>query len=116
MTYAVVPVLLLMIYCLFVVSLFYPKGGGCGSVEQLRVLLTDDNLLLADWVHFLAFYLLIGFTIVHPGDEHKLLHLLIIPCLSLTFLFGPVGYVLYELVKFGKPGSPARAVYRLIAV
>lgn len=107
MTYAVIPTLLSIIYCLYIVSFFYLKGGGYGSMEQLRVLFANDNVLLAGWVHYLAFDLLVGFAIVSSAHENKLPRLLIILGLVLTFIFGPAGYLLYRLVKLRKMGSPA---------
>lgn len=52
-------------------------------------------LLLAGWVHYLAFDLFIGSWEVRDAQRHGLSHLLVVPCLALTFLFGPVGLLLY---------------------
>ena len=102
MAYAVVPLLLSLIYCIYIAGFFHVRGGGFGSMQQVRVLFNDDNLLLAGWLHYLAFDLLAGFAIVRSAQEHKLSHLIIIPCLILTFMFGPVGFLLYQIIKYIK--------------
>ncbi len=102
MAYAVVPLLLSLIYCIYIAGFFHVQGGGFGSMQQVRVLFNNDNLLLAGWVHYLAFDLLTGFAIVRSAQELKLSHLIIIPCLILTFMFGPVGFLLYQIIKYIK--------------
>jgi hypothetical protein len=102
MAYAVVPLLLSVIYCIYIIGFFNIQGGGFGSIQQVRTLFNNDNLLLAGWVHYLAFDLLAGFAIVKSAQEHKLSHFIIIPCLILTFMFGPVGFLLYQIIKYIK--------------
>ena len=102
MAYAVVPLLLSVIYCIYIIGFFNIQGGGFGSIQQVRTLFNNDNLLLAGWVHYLAFDLLTGFAIVKSAQEHKLSHFIIIPCLILTFMFGPVGFLLYQIIKYIK--------------
>ncbi len=102
MAYAVVPLLLSVIYCIYIIGFFNIQGGGFGSIQQVRTLFNNDNLLLAGWVHYLAFDLLTGFAIVKSAQEHKLSHLIVVPCLILTFMFGPVGFLLYQIIKYIK--------------
>jgi hypothetical protein len=56
-------------------------------------------LLLAGWVHYLAFDLFIGAWQVRDSKALGISHLLVLPCLVLTFLFGPVGLLLYFLIR-----------------
>lgn len=95
----VIPVLLSVIYCIYIAGFFYTPGGGYNSLQQVRTLFADDRLLLAGWVHYLAFDLLIGFCIVRSSQERSVPHWLIIPSLMLTFMFGPCGYLLYQIIK-----------------
>ena len=64
---------------------------------------TEDGehfwLLLAGWLHYLAFDLLIGRWEVRDAQQRGIPHLLVIPCLALTFLFGPAGWLLYRVVQ-----------------
>src|SRR4051812_10815387 len=91
---AAVPLLLSVIYCIYIAGFFGIHGGGFGSIEEVRTLFSNDNLLLAGWVHYLAFDLLIGFTVIKSAQALAISHWLVIPCLALTFMFGPCGYLL----------------------
>ena len=97
--HAAVPLLLSLIYCIYITGFFKVHGGGFGSLQQVLVLFSNDNLLLAGWVHYLAFDLLIGFTIIRSAQAKAVSHWLVIPCLVLTFMFGPCGYLLYQIIK-----------------
>ena len=52
-------------------------------------------MLLAGWIHYLAFDLLVGAHIVRQGRVLGLSPWLVLPCLPLTFLFGPAGFLLF---------------------
>jgi hypothetical protein len=56
-------------------------------------------MLLAGWLHYLAFDLLIGNREVQDARERGVPHFLVVPCLALTFLFGPAGWLLYRSVS-----------------
>lgn len=51
--------------------------------------------MMTSWTHFLAFDLLIGSWIVERARASGINHLLVIPCLALTFLLGPSGFLLF---------------------
>jgi hypothetical protein len=70
-------------------------GGGFGSVEQVRALFAVDAALVAGWLHYLAFDLFVGSWIVEDGLSRGINRIALIPCLALTFLFGPAGLLLY---------------------
>jgi hypothetical protein len=74
-------------------------GGGFGSIAEVRALFAQDALLLAGWVHYLAFDLLIGALEVKQAKQIGIPHVLIVPALILTFLLGPAGLVLFFIIK-----------------
>ena len=80
-----------------------PKNpdGGFGSLAQVKALFTQDRAILAGWVHYLAFDLFIGCWEVIDARERGINHLVVIPCLFLTFMFGPVGLLLYFVLRAG---------------
>jgi hypothetical protein len=90
-----IPVLLGVLYLYLIVTRFPGAEGGFGSLADVRRLFGDDALLLAGWVHYLAFDLFIGSFEVRDAQSLRVPHLLVAPCLVLTFLFGPVGLLLY---------------------
>ena len=75
------------------------KEGGFSSIAQVRALFANDNALTAGWLHYLAFDLFVGTWIVEDGTRRGVNPLLTVPCLILTFLFGPAGYLLYNLAR-----------------
>jgi Domain of unknown function (DUF4281) len=74
-------------------------GGGFGSIDQVRALFADDSALAAGWLHYLAFDLFVGAWIVRDAATRQLPGLLVLPCLPLTFLFGPAGLLAYFAVR-----------------
>jgi hypothetical protein len=62
-------------------------------------LFTEENAVLAGWVHYLAFDLLIGMWMLDQHKELKINQLLIAPCLFLTFMLGPIGFLLFIIIK-----------------
>jgi hypothetical protein len=79
--------------------------GGFSSLEQVARLFEDRWLLLAGWVHYLAFDLFVGAWEVRDAQRLALPHLAVLPCLVLTFLLGPVGLLAYFLVRATMRGA-----------
>lgn len=95
-----IPSIIGIVYLYLIVTEFPGAPGGYGSLAQLRALFGVEALLLAGWLHYLAFDLFVGTWIVRDGVGRGILHLLLLPCLALTFLFGPVGLLVYLLTRF----------------
>jgi ABA4-like protein len=74
---------------------FLGAPGGFGSLDQVSRLFQDPWLLLAGWIHYLAFDLLVGAWEVQDAQTRRIAHVAVVPCLVLTFLFGPVGFLAY---------------------
>ncbi|WP_448953918.1 ABA4-like family protein [Labrys neptuniae] len=70
-------------------------GGGFGSLDEVSALFSQRGLLLAGWLHYLAFDLLIGAWQVREARRTGVPHLAVLPCLALTFLFGPIGFLVF---------------------
>ena len=83
------------------------KDGGFASITQVRALFMNDNALTAGWLHYLAFDLFVGTWIVEDGAQRGVAPWLIIPCLALTFMFGPAGYLLYLLLRLTRSSPKA---------
>lgn len=76
-----------------------PEGGGFGSLPQIALLFSVEELLLAGWIHYLAFDLFVGAWIVKDAQHCHVHHLLVVPCLFLTLMAGPAGLLVYWLVR-----------------
>jgi hypothetical protein len=80
-----------------------PPGAGFNTLEGVRLLLSSPEALLAGWVHYLVFDLWVGsWEAEDNGKTVALPHVLLLPCLALTFLAGPTGLLLYHLLKAGR--------------
>jgi hypothetical protein len=88
------------------------ERGGFGSIGEVRALFAVDAALAAGWLHYLAFDLFIGSWICRDGVAGGVHRLLILPCLPLTFLFGPVGLLLYFMFRTVSGGAPQREAVR----
>ncbi|MEM9233927.1 MAG: ABA4-like family protein [Pseudomonadota bacterium] len=70
-----------------------------GSIEGIRALFEADAALVAGWFHYLAFDLFVGAWIVRDSRRHGIAHWWALPCLPFAFMFGPMGLVLYLLIR-----------------
>jgi hypothetical protein len=85
-----------------VILLAFPApGGGFGSFAEVSALFSHADALMAGWIHFLAFDLLVGAWICRRGRQQGLPFWSVAPCLPVTFLFGPAGFLLFQLVRAG---------------
>lgn len=80
---------------------FTIEGGGYGSLDEVAALLGKREMLLAGWVHYLAFDLFIGGWIAIEADKLGINRLLQAPILVATFMFGPVGLAIFLMMRAG---------------
>jgi Domain of unknown function (DUF4281) len=97
------PCLLALVYVILVASTLTHSEGGFSSLAGVRALFDNPWLLLAGWTHYLAFDLFIGGWEVRDAQRRGVPHLLIVPALVLTFLFGPAGLLLYLAIRWFAP-------------
>ena len=71
-----------------------------GSLQGVMELFKNPVMVTAGWIHYLAFDLLAGLFIRNNARKHGISHWVVIPCLLLTFMFGPVGLLLYLLFRW----------------
>ena len=76
-----------------------PEGAGFGSLAGVALLFSVPELLLAGWIHYLAFDLFVGAWEVKDAQQAGIHHVAVIPCLFATLIFGPGGLVLYWIIK-----------------
>ncbi len=76
-----------------------PAGASFNSLAGVRLLLSSPEAALAGWVHYLAFDLFIGAWEVADAPTSRVPHWMLLPCLALTFVAGPVGLLLYLILR-----------------
>ena len=103
-----VPAFLAAVYVAIIATKWAGSSGGFTSLSAVATLFSNPWLLLAGWTHYLAFDLFVGSWEVRDARDRGIPHLLVLPCLALTFLFGPAGWLLYLAMR----SQPWRRVSR----
>ena len=89
-----------IVYAWLIFQVFTPGDfEKFSSLNGVMELFTDKTAVTAGWVHYLAFDLLTGIWIKKNALKYNIHHLILIPCLLLTFMLGPIGLLLYLLVR-----------------
>lgn len=86
---------------LMMVNFAGAEGAGYGSLAQVRAFMNYDPTLLAGWLHYLGFDLIVGTWIAREADKVGIVRIVQIPMLLATFLFGPVGFVMFIVTRAG---------------
>jgi hypothetical protein len=94
-----IPLVLSGGYAAIVLSHWSSGQGGFDSLQSVEQLFESRWLLLAGWAHYLAFDLLVGAWQLRTARREGIPHLHVLPCLLATFLFGPAGYLLFQLLR-----------------
>ncbi|KRE16452.1 hypothetical protein ASE66_12030 [Bosea sp. Root483D1] len=95
----IIPALLSLGYAVLIAVHWHDAKGGFSSLDSVAALFASKPLLLAGWVHYLAFDLFLGNWILRRSQAEAIPHWLMLPVLPMTFLFGPVGFVAYLLLE-----------------
>jgi hypothetical protein len=100
----ILPLALAFAYLAYAVPGFFPgnspPGGGFSSLEAVMILFTSKNAVMAGWIHYLVFDLFVGAWEVRDSRRVGIAHWMVVPCLLLTLLLGPVGLMLYLLIRY----------------
>lgn len=89
-----------LVYLIFILKgMSGDSGGGFDTLTNVKILFSNDEAVLAGWIHYLVFDLFVGMWICHDADKRGINRWILLPCLLLTFMLGPVGLLLYFLVR-----------------
>jgi hypothetical protein len=72
------------------------------SYEGAQRVFANPGLQLAAWAHILAADLVAGVWMLHNARRHRIRHLVMIPVYLVTIVLGPLGVLLYLVVRTGK--------------
>lgn len=96
----------LVLGALYVWTLVLAIGFGMGAdgtnfttIEGVRAIFASDIGVVTGWAHFLVFDLFVGAWEARDAKRRGFHHGLLIPCLLLSFMFGPVGLLLYVILR-----------------
>jgi hypothetical protein len=95
----VIPLMLAVVYLTLFAWQVRGSQGGFSSLAGVAQLFGNPWLLLAGWVHYLAFDLLIGAWETRDALVRGVPRLALAPCLVLTFMLGPIGLLCYHILR-----------------
>jgi len=92
-----------LIYALVILPSFTQSGPGIfesfGSIAGVSGLLATPQGTVLGWAHFLAFDLFVGRWVYLDALERRIPAPAIAPALVLTFMLGPLGLLLYLIIR-----------------
>lgn len=96
------PILMGAIYAAFLIGamgfgLSHPDAGF--SFSGVQALFDHPNGVLTGWSHYLVFDLFVGAWIARDAQRHGIAHWKTVPCILGSYLFGPVGLLLYAILR-----------------
>jgi Domain of unknown function (DUF4281) len=99
----VIPTMLSVFYTAIIAIHWWTSPGGFDRLPAVAALLKSDWMLLAAWMHFLAFDLFVGAWCARDAHVRGLPRILLLPVLPLTFMFGPGGLLLWLMIRTAMP-------------
>ncbi len=98
------PVVVLLLTPIYAYMLFgyapAPEGMAFSTLYGVMIGFSAPQIVVAGWIHYLIFDLFIGAWETRDAQRRGVPHLLVVPCLIVTLMIGPVGLLLYVLVRF----------------
>ena len=70
------------------------------SFSGVQALFDHPNGVLVGWSHYLVFDLFVGAWIARDAQRRDIAHWQTIPCILGSYVFGPVGLLLYAILRF----------------
>lgn len=105
LTAIIIPLTLSAIYLAYIFLHMGGAPGGFGSLAEVKLLFGTDELLLAGWIHYLAFDLFIGAWESRDSQRLGIPRLVMVPCYLMTFMLGPIGLLFYFAIRTAKTRS-----------
>ncbi|MEH6790457.1 ABA4-like family protein [Parasphingorhabdus sp.] len=109
--------LLAAAYALIIIPLMTGLvDGGSGGVPDFTTLAGVQQLLSSPggatvgWIHYLVFDLFVGLWVARKADKYGFARWLQIPILLFILMLGPLGLLLYLLLRFTRHNKVADAV------
>ena len=96
--WGVITLLAVLYSVLIAVNFFRVESGGFFSLAAVQTLFTSREVALAGWVHYLAFDLFVDLWIAKKSDDLGIARIIQAPVLVTTFMFRPLGFLLFQTV------------------
>ncbi|CAN5181913.1 ABA4-like family protein [soil metagenome] len=103
------PMLLGIVYVVLLVLTLQTSSGDFGSLAGVKELFSSEWAVVLGWVHYLVFDMFVGSWELQDSRKNGISHWLVLPCLFFTLMLGPVGLLMYLLLRGVKTGQWSRA-------
>ena len=121
-----VPLLLAAAYLVLLVTHWSGPQVDFTSLAGVGAMFRQPAAVLVGWLHYLAFDMLVGVMVVDRFLDDRMPRILLVPVLPLVFFFGPVGWLVFQAIRFARrdaaaplprptPARPARKGVRKVA-
>jgi hypothetical protein len=102
--YFYVPIFFAIVYgfCLTTMIISSEIGTNMSVLDHLRRIFDSPWGFLTGWVHYLCFDFVVASYMVIGAKKIGLKKLLLAICLILTFLLGPLGFLIYRALRAAK--------------
>ena len=96
-----IPVVLAVLYAYYIFAGGPIDFGAFGTLEGVKGLFQNggDGVVLAGWIHYLAFDLIAGSVVMRDAQERGIPHWWVVVPIFFCFMLGPVGLLLYWIVR-----------------
>lgn len=75
------------------------EGGSFNTAAGVSQVFSHPHGILIGWSHYLVFDLFVGAWIARDAQRRGFPHLALVPCLFFTLMLGPVGLLMYFLLR-----------------
>jgi hypothetical protein len=77
-----------------------PENMKLTTLYGVMIGFSVPHIVVAGWIHYLIFDLFVGAWETRDAQRRGIPHVLVLPCLIATWMIGPVGLLLYVLLRF----------------
>lgn len=102
------PIVLGILYIVLLVLTVQTGSGDFGSLAGVKQLFSCEWAVVLGWVHYLVFDMFIGSWELQDSRKLGISHWIMLPCLFFTLMLGPIGLLMYLLVRGFKMGKWSR--------
>jgi hypothetical protein len=93
------PAVLAVLYASIVLRPGVLADADMGTLAGVMRLFENPLTVTAGWIHYLCFDLFVGSWEVREAQRLGMSHAAVIPCLLLTLMLGPLGLLLFLLLR-----------------
>ncbi len=96
-----IPVVLAVFYSIYIFAGGPIDFDAFSTLEGVKGLFQNggDGVMLAGWIHYLAFDLIAGSVVLRDAQERGIAHGWVVVPILFCFMLGPIGLLLYWIVR-----------------